>query len=510
VPSVLRRRALLTAVAATAVVALTLTVLARPASEPSLRAGPASRTAQLTSATSSSAVALVRTPDGDGYWVASSTGGVFAFGDAASEGSMGGQSLNAPMVGMAATPDGQGYWLVASDGGIFSFGDATFEGSMGGHRLNAPIVAMAAAPQGGGYWLVASDGGIFAFGSAKFYGSMGGQPLNQPIVGLAPTPNGQGYWEVAADGGIFSFGSATFKGSMGGRPLNAPIVGLAATPSGQGYWEVASDGGIFSFGNAAFEGSMGGKPLNAPISGLAATPSGQGYWEVARDGGIFNFGNAAFEGSATADINPLLVDQLASTDGAQQVIVVDAPSAASTTATLYTFENDGSGWHQVFAPMPAVNGLDGWLPGPQRVEGDGTTPEGIFGIGATMYGVDANPGTKFPYHQLVCGDWWDEDPSSSTYNTFEHVACGSTPPFAGDSEALWTEGDAYPSMAVINFNTPPTGDQGSGIFLHADIGSPTNGCVSLPYSDLVSVLDWLNPALHPVIVMGPASVIRSY
>ena len=25
---------------------------------------------------------------------------------------------------MAATPDGKGYWLVASDGGIFTFGDA--------------------------------------------------------------------------------------------------------------------------------------------------------------------------------------------------------------------------------------------------------------------------------------------------------------------------------------------------------------------------------------------------
>ena len=37
---------------------------------------------------------------------------------------MGGKPLNTPIVGMAATPDGGGYWLVASDGGIFSFGDA--------------------------------------------------------------------------------------------------------------------------------------------------------------------------------------------------------------------------------------------------------------------------------------------------------------------------------------------------------------------------------------------------
>ena len=28
--------------------------------------------------------------------------------------------LNQPVVGMAATPDGKGYWLVASDGGVFN------------------------------------------------------------------------------------------------------------------------------------------------------------------------------------------------------------------------------------------------------------------------------------------------------------------------------------------------------------------------------------------------------
>jgi hypothetical protein len=44
---------------------------------------------------------------------------------------------------MSATPDGGGYWLVASDGGIFSFGRAPFLGSTGAIRLNRAIVAMA-------------------------------------------------------------------------------------------------------------------------------------------------------------------------------------------------------------------------------------------------------------------------------------------------------------------------------------------------------------------------------
>jgi L,D-peptidoglycan transpeptidase YkuD (ErfK/YbiS/YcfS/YnhG family) len=456
------------------------------------------------------AVAMAPTPDGGGYWVASSTGGVYPFGDAHSYGSMSDTALNAPIVGMAATPSGAGYWLVASDGGIFSFGDASFWGSTGGMRLNAPIVGMAAMPSGHGYWLVASDGGIFSFGDASFYGSTGAMHLNAPVVGMAATPSGHGYWLVGTDGGVFSYGDAAFHGSTGAIRLNQPVVGMATTPSGAGYWLVASDGGIFSYGDASFHGSTGGIHLNEPIDGMAPGPGAGGYWLVAADGGIFNFGSAAFDGSATADINPLLVTQLAATGGAQQVLIVDAPSATSTTATLTAYENDGAGWYQVFGAMPAVDGANGWLPGQSRVEGDNTTPEGMYSIGSTMYGTSANPGTKSLYHQLVCGDWWDEDSASPTYNTFQHVACGTTPPYAGESEALWTEGNAYPSMAVINYNTPPTGPLGSGIFLHANIGSPTAGCVSLPLGDLDAVLDWLNPGLHPVIVMGPDAVIRSF
>jgi hypothetical protein len=58
---------------------------------------------------------------------------------------MGAHPLNKPIVGMASTPDGGGYWLAASDGGIFNFGGAGFSGSVGGKPLNAPIAGIAAA-----------------------------------------------------------------------------------------------------------------------------------------------------------------------------------------------------------------------------------------------------------------------------------------------------------------------------------------------------------------------------
>jgi parallel beta-helix repeat protein len=70
---------------------------------------------------------------------------------------------------------GSAYWLASSNGGVFSFGQAPFEGSAGGITLSQPIVGEAAAPDGGGYWLAAKDGGIFTYGSATYWGSLPGE-----------------------------------------------------------------------------------------------------------------------------------------------------------------------------------------------------------------------------------------------------------------------------------------------------------------------------------------------
>ena len=181
-----------------------------------------------------------RRASGHGYWLTDRRGAVFNFGDAAFHGSMAGHPLNLPIVGMAATPDGTGYWLVASDGGIFSF-NAPFHGSTGGMHLNQPIVGMSATPDGAGYWLVASDGGVFSF-NAPFYGSTGAIHLNRPITGIAAAPSGGGYTMVAADGGLFRFGAASpFYGSAVNACPGAPAVAVAMSKGAKGYWIAFAD-----------------------------------------------------------------------------------------------------------------------------------------------------------------------------------------------------------------------------------------------------------------------------
>jgi endonuclease/exonuclease/phosphatase family metal-dependent hydrolase len=242
---------------------------------------------------------VTATSTGKGYWVVDSFGGVRAFGDAKTFGSLRDVGVNVQnVVGLVRTPDSGGYWIVGADGGVYAFGNAPFLGSMGGKPLNKPVVGMAATKDGRGYWLVGADGGVFAFGNAPFHGSMGGKPLNGEVVALSPTPSNAGYWLAANDGGVFAFGDAPFFGSMGGKPLNKPVVDMDATPDGRGYWMTAEDGGVFAFGSAPFLGSMAGQPLNGHITGMSVRPSAQGYWLTGCDGGIFAFGDAPFYGSA--------------------------------------------------------------------------------------------------------------------------------------------------------------------------------------------------------------------
>lgn len=201
---------------------------------------------------------------------------------------------------------------------------------------------------------------------------------------------------------------------------------------------------------------------------------------------------------------------------ARQLIVVSSPTYEPPhyLATLRAYQRASATapWRSVSSALPAETGF-GHLSDVRR-EGDGSTPTGVYGIGATIYGNDADPGgLHYRYHHLICGDWWDEDPSTPSYNRFVHERCGATPTFASSSEALWTEKVAYPYFAVVRFNTDPVvggaSAPGSGIFLHSWIGGPTAGCVALHQPQLLTTLRWLRPSAYPVIAIGTDAELRA-
>ena len=119
-----------------------------------------------------------------------------------------------------------------------------------------------------------------------------------------------------------------------------------------------------------------------------------------------------------------------------------------------------------------------------------------------MYGNSPNPGVRFRYVRLDCGDWWVEDTRSRAYNTFQRVGCGRRPPFKVTTPDMSTSSRAYAHLAVIDYNVNPVvPGRGSGIFLHVQIGKPTSGCISLRRATLIHVLRWLRPNAAPYVAI---------
>ncbi len=203
-----------------------------------------------------------------------------------------------------------------------------------------------------------------------------------------------------------------------------------------------------------------------------------------------------------------LANRLASTGAATQLITVEAARLGTSSASLRLWRRRGACWSAAGGPWAARLGRNG-LSDHHR-EGDGTTPTGAYALGPVVYGTAPDPGVRYAYHRLVCGDWWDEDPRSPTYNRFRHVRCGTRPPFGGGSEALWTIA-AYRHFAVIRYNDAPVvPGRGSAIFLHDTAGSVTNGCVSVAPSRLDTILRTLDPKAKPLIVIGTSAEIRKF
>ncbi len=140
------------------------------------------------------------------------------------------------IIGMAATPSGNGYWLVSATGTVYAFGAA--QQNLGTAKgTPSPVSAIAGTATGGGYWITTQNGAVYAFGNAKKL-TPGTLPAIKvtpahPVIGIVPTANTTAYWLLGSDGGIFSFappGLTLFYGSLPGVGVHVTNI-VAAVPN---------------------------------------------------------------------------------------------------------------------------------------------------------------------------------------------------------------------------------------------------------------------------------------
>ncbi|MGV0991959.1 MAG: L,D-transpeptidase family protein [Mycobacterium sp.] len=181
----------------------------------------------------------------------------------------------------------------------------------------------------------------------------------------------------------------------------------------------------------------------------------------------------------------------------QQWIVVGVPATSATSGTLTAYQKVGEEWKVVLGPTAAKVGDVGVGEGADGVH---RTPVGTFAFDQA-FGRQPNPGTKMPYFQANKQDWWDEDASSPTYNTYVHSAKEPS----SITENLYDSGPVYDYAVNIAVNPNRVPGKVSGIFLHVTDGTPTWGCVAIGRDEMKSVLTWLDPAQSPRITIGVGS-----
>ena len=199
-------------------------------------------------------------------------------------------------------------------------------------------------------------------------------------------------------------------------------------------------------------------------------------------------------GIGTLAATPVLAEASPAPSGCRQLITVNTTSSSATVGQLSAWErHDDGGWWPVLGPITCHVGSLGIG---AASEGSSRTPAGTFALNVA-FGRQPNPGTAMSYFQTDSLDWWDENPTSPTYN--EHVRRSTSP--GGASEHLYYITPQYEYAVNINSNPSRTPYAGSAIFLHVTDGGPTAGCVSIAESDLVGILRWLRPDHHPYASM---------
>ncbi|MFI9615114.1 hypothetical protein ACIHCM_26155 [Streptomyces sp. NPDC052023] len=173
---------------------------------------------------------------------------------------------------------------------------------------------------------------------------------------------------------------------------------------------------------------------------------------------------------------------------ARQAVVVTGLGRNSPLSEAVLYERTLAGW-QERGSWPAHNALLGWTDRHQL--GDLRSPVGVHTL-TDAGGLLPDPGTRMPYDHSAAftatGSGFEGEPLSGSFDYVVAIDYNRRP---GSSPLDWTR--------------PLGAARGGGIWFHVDHGGPTQACVTLRRAHMKELLRSLDPARHPVAVMGDAA-----
>lgn len=208
-------------------------------------------------------------------------------------------------------------------------------------------------------------------------------------------------------------------------------------------------------------------------------------------------------------------------EGAGQLVLVITDDWSSSTGRMQAFEHFKSGWQAVGDIRSVSIGKNGsaWglglhqpqSDGPQKREGDGKAPAGVFAIG-NAFGSLPTIDSGLRYRAMDASDWCVDVSGSPLYNRIvstDEVGVDavkdSTEPMRRD---IHLDGDpVYRKGFIILHNSGNSPGRGSCIFAHLwrAQGVPTAGCTAMPEPAMDKLLAWLDKDKHPLFVLLPES-----
>ncbi|MET9616059.1 L,D-transpeptidase family protein [Kitasatospora indigofera] len=276
------------------------------------------------------------------------------------------------------------------------------------------------------------------------------------------------------------------KKSHGGALTAGTALLLAAAAAG---WYTVGPGGSAPAVTSADGGGPEGPDAAAPDAAPQAAQAAAAHTEAPAADRSENRADGSLV--AIPGLGPAFTARIPATTN--QVVLASGRSkdGNETTVTVWTRTPEGR-WLAGEA-WAGHNAYKGWTT--DHNEGDLRSPIGVFTL-TDAGGRNADPGSKLPY---------DKDA--------DFVVSGKG--FAGESLA-----GSFDYVVAINYNRvqgaspldgrrPNGSTKGGGIWIHVDHGGPTHGCISVPEDKMARLLQLLDPAANPVIVMGDAASLAA-
>ncbi|MEA2111576.1 MAG: L,D-transpeptidase family protein [Campylobacterota bacterium] len=209
----------------------------------------------------------------------------------------------------------------------------------------------------------------------------------------------------------------------------------------------------------------------------------------------------------------IVILTLKSLIASSQLLMVVSNDWNSTTAQLQRYERVNNTFVSVGKKIDVNLGRSGlgWSDSevnlsknksePQKREGDGRAPAGVFYITGS-FGYFDTPNKKVPYlhsnSELICVD----DVNSSAYNTITPRALAKE---AKSFELMRRDDDLYELGLTLSHNNKRVPYYGSCVFLHVEKfkGAPTSGCTSMSKQNLQTLIKWLDISKKPLLIQVP-------